>query len=50
MSFRSKYDPGVSFHASQFPDWAVYFGLAMVTFLLYVVFTNNKKSNKDEDE
>lgn len=49
MSFRSKYDPGVNFHASEFPNWAVYFGLAMVTFLLYVVVSNNKKK-KDEQE
>jgi hypothetical protein len=46
MSFRSKYDPGVSFHASQFPDWTVYFGLAIVSFLLYVVLKNNKPKNK----
>ena len=50
MSFRSKYDPGVNFYASEFPDWAAYFGLALVTFLLYIVLTNNKKNNKDEDE
>ncbi len=46
MSFRSKYDPGVSFHASQFPDWAVYFGLAMVVFFIYVLVINNKPKNK----
>lgn len=45
-----KSDPGVSFFASEFQEWCTYFGLAIVTFLLYLVLTNNKKNNKDEDE
>lgn len=41
-----KSDPGVSFYASEFPEWCTYFGLAMVTFLLYIVLTNNKPKNR----